>query len=140
MVRPPIPAINFIPGSRSMHGAVVMSPIHIEDVASAFLAALDDNESIGKTYALGGPEILTWEEMISRIAEAVGRHKWFLPMPIGLMRVAATFFDRLPFFPVTRDQLIMLEEGNVADPTVVQELIGREPAAFNARNLEYLGN
>jgi uncharacterized protein YbjT (DUF2867 family) len=139
MVRPPIPAVNFILGNRARCGAVVMSPIHVEDVADAFLAALDDDRSFGKTYALGGPETLTWKQLISRIAVAVGRHKWLLPMPIGLMRITATLFDWLPFFPVTRDQLTMLEEGNVADPAVVKKLIGREPTAFTARNLHYLG-
>jgi len=57
-----------------------------------------------------------------------------------LMRIGATLFDWLPFFPVTRDQLTMLAEGNVADPAIVKNLIGREPAAFSARNLHYLGN
>lgn len=140
MVRPPLPAVNFVTGDDSENAGVVMSPIHVDDVASAFLAALENDEHIGKIYALGGPEALTWKEMVSRISEAAGRHKRFLPMPVGLMRIGATFLDWLPFFPVTRDQLTMLAEGNVADPAVVKNLIGREPAAFNARNLQYLGN
>lgn len=140
MVRPPVPAINFIKGCSSSDSAVVMSPIHIEDVASAFLVALEDDECVGKTYALGGPENLSWKEMVARIAEAAGHNKWLVPMPIGLMRIGATLFDSLPFFPVTRDQLTMLEEGNVADPAVVKNLIGREPAAFSVRNLAYLGD
>ena len=140
MVRPPIPAVNFFSGRDPEKGAVVMSPVHIEDVASAFRAALEDDACIGNIYALGGPEALTWKEMISRIAAATGRRKWFLSMPIALMRGAAKFLDWLPFFPVTRDQLTMLEEGNVADPAVVESLIGRAPAAFDSRNLGYLGS
>ncbi|MDH5621765.1 MAG: NAD(P)H-binding protein [Gammaproteobacteria bacterium] len=135
MVRPPVPSVNFVTG-----GGVVMSPIHVKDVADAFLAALEKDECIGKTYVLGGPEALSWKQMVSRIAQAAGREKWFLPMPMGLMRIGATLFDWLPFFPVTRDQLTMLEEGNVADPAVVKNLIGREPRAFDAGSLQYLGN
>jgi hypothetical protein len=59
-------------------------------------------------------------------------------MPIGLMRVGATLFDWLPFFPVTRDQLTMLEEGNVADPGELTSLIGREALPFDVDNLGYL--
>lgn len=140
MVRPPFPAVNFVQGIGPEAGAVVMSPIHVEDVASAFLTALENEQCIGKTYVLGGPEILSWKEMVSRIAKVTGRNKWIVPMPIGLMRLAATVLDWVPFFPVTRDQLTMLEEGNVADPAVVKSLIGREPTAFDARNLAYLGN
>ena len=139
MVRPPIPAINFVRGGGKA-GAVVMSPVQVEDVADAFLVALENDECIGKTYVLGGPEVLSWKEMLSRIAKATGRNKWFVPMPIGVMRLAATLLDWLPLFPVTRDQLSMLEEGNVADPAVVQSLIGRAPGAFNAGNLAYLDN
>lgn len=140
MVRPPIPAVSFFSGRGPTKTAVVMSPVHIEDVARAFLAALETEECVGKTYVLGGPEVLTWKEMISRIAAAKGRRKWFLPMPIALMRIGATLFDRLPFFPVTREQLTMLEEGNVADPEVMQALTDREPTAFSVENLDYLGN
>ena len=138
MVRPPLPAVNFVPGSDAENDAILMSPVHIDDVASAFVAALENDDCVGKTYALGGPEVLTWKDMITRIGAATGRQKWFLPMPIALMRIGATLLDWLPLFPVTREQLSMLEEGNVADPAVVQALTGREPKAFSAPNLAYL--
>ncbi|MDH4047691.1 MAG: NAD(P)H-binding protein [Gammaproteobacteria bacterium] len=140
MVRPPIPAVNFFSSLGPNKGAVVMSPVHVEDVASAFVAALQKPECIGKTYRLGGPEVLTWKEMISRIAAATRRKKTILPMPIGLMHIGATLFDWLPFFPVTRDQLVMLKEGNVADPAELESLIERQPISFRAANLAYLGN
>jgi NADH dehydrogenase len=87
---------------------------------------------------LGGPEVLSWREMLERIAGATGRRKWILPMPIALMRIGATLLDWLPVFPVTREQLAMLQEGNVAEPDVLRALIGREPVAFSNGNLDYL--
>jgi NADH dehydrogenase len=138
MVRPPIPAVGFFSGWDKDKGAVVMSPVHIEDVSSAFVAALEDESMIGKTISLGGPETLTWPEMIRRIAAAAGKKKVILPMPIALMRIGATLLDWLPFFPVTRDQLTMLEEGNIADPAALHDLINREPQSFNAESLAYL--
>ena len=138
MVRPPIPAVSFFSGSSPKEGAVVMSPVHIDDVTSAFVAVLQDDSSIGQVYALGGPEVLTWQTMVRRIAEATGRKKIVLPMPIWIMRVGATLFDWLPFFPVTRGQLTMLEEGNTADPDILRNLIGREPRAFTVDSLSYL--
>ena len=65
-------------------------------------------------------------------------HTTTLPMPTWIMRAGATLFDWLPFFPVTRDQLTMLEEGNTADPEILRKLTGREPKAFTAENLDYL--
>lgn len=138
MVRPPIPAVSFFSGRSPEKGAVVMSPVHIDDVARAFVAALENDKTIGQTFALGGPEVLSWQTMVRRIAEATGRSKWLLPMPIWIMRIGATLFDWLPFFPVTRGQLTMLEEGNTADPAVLKQLIGRDPQAFSVDALGYL--
>lgn len=138
MIRPPLPAVGFFAGRDPDKGAIVMSPVHIDDVVGAFVKALEDNATIGNIYELGGPEILTWRDMITRIAQATGRRKWILPMPTWIMRVGATFFDWLPFFPVTRDQLTMLEEGNTADPEILRELTGSEPKAFSIENLAYL--
>ena len=132
MVRPPIPAAVF-PG-------VQMSPVHIEDVAAAFVAALDDDATIGQTLELAGPEILGWDDMLRRIAAAVGKSKFMLPMPLWVMRFGATLFDWLPFYPVTRDQLTMLEQGNTASPATLQTLIDRAPQAFTKQTLAYLAD
>jgi NADH dehydrogenase len=115
-----------------------MSPVHVTDVADAFVAALSNSGSIGQTFVLGGPEVLTWTEMIRRIAATVGREKWIMPMPIAVMKLGAMLFDWLPFYPATRDQLTMLAEGNAADPGDIESLIGRPPLAFVPENLAYL--
>jgi len=139
LVRPPIPAVGFHTGWRPEGNGVVLSPVHVKDVADGFVASLTNPATIGKTYVMGGPEVLTWAEMIQRIANTVGRDKWILPMPIGFMKFGATLFDWLPFFPATRDQLTMLAEGNDADPADTETLIGRPATAFTPENLEYLG-
>lgn len=132
MVRPPFPAVSF-PG-------VEMSPVYIEDVADAFVAALADDTTRGQTIELAGPEVLSWDDIVKRIAAAAHRKKLVLTMPLGLMRIGATLFDWLPFYPVTRDQLTMLEEGNTASPDFLQELIARPPRSMTPETLAYLRN
>ena len=138
MVKPPLPAIGFFTGLNPSAGKVLMSPVHIEDVADAFCGALDDARTIGKTFELGGPQTLSWNEMLRHIARVTGRNKWIVPMPIGLMKVAAALLDWLPFFPVTRDQLTMLASGNVAAADQLESLIGRKARAFDPESLAYL--
>lgn len=138
MIRPPLPAVGFHTGLTPSGGAILMSPVHVQDVAAAFVNALDDTDTIGKTFALGGPEALSWTQMLERIAAAVGKRKLTLPMPISLMKLGATLFDWLPFFPATRDQLTMLAEGNAADPAALQGLIHRDPLPFSGETLAYL--
>lgn len=130
MVRPPMPAVDF--------AGVEMSPLHVEDVAAAFVAALEDGSTIGKTFELAGPEILSWGAMVERVAMAAGKSKLLLPMPLWLMKIGATLFDWLPFYPVTRDQLIMLEEGNTGSSEVLEKLIARQARSFSVAELQYL--
>mgnify|MGYP001816018314 CR=1 FL=1 len=138
IVRPPVPAPAFRSGWSRGDNQVVMSPVSVTDVADAFVGALSDDDTIGKTIALGGPEVLTWEDMIVRVAEAAGKQKSLLPVPIGLMKFAARLFDWMPMFPATKDQLTMLAEGNAADPHQLEKLIGRAPKAFTPENMSYL--
>lgn len=138
MVRPPVPAVGFFSGWRPTTGPILMSPAHVQDVAAAFVAALRNPATVGETYELGGPDVLSWTEMLRRVAAAAGKRKLILPMPIALMRIGATLFDWLPFFPVTRDQLTMLEQNNTCKPDQLAGLIGREPQTFSAEKLAYL--
>jgi NADH dehydrogenase len=138
MVRVPLPAVGFHTGLSPAQGELLMSPVHVRDVADAFVNALSDDSTVGKCCVLGGPEVLSWPQMLQRIAAAVGRTKLILPMPIGLMKLGATLFDWLPFFPVTRDQLTMLADGNTAEPDALSALIKRQPTTFSPENLDYL--
>lgn len=140
MVRMPLPAVGFHTGLSPAGGEVLMSPVHVRDVADAFVNALADDSTIGGCYVLGGPEVVSWPEMLRRIAAVVGKKKLILPMPIGFMKLGATLLDWLPFFPVTRDQLTMLADGNTAEPDDVAALIKRKPAEFSSENLSYLAD
>ncbi|MEM9402160.1 MAG: NAD(P)H-binding protein [Pseudomonadota bacterium] len=139
VVRLPIPAPGFISGFSPSTSTVSMSPVHVRDVTDAMLATLVDDSSIGKTFVLGGPEILAWSEMIRRVARATGRTKWVLPAPVPLVRIPVSLLDWIPGFPVTTDQLDMLVDGNDASPDTLLSLISREPIAFESNTLSYLG-
>ena len=138
VIRLPIPAPGFISGFSPSESTVSMSPVHVRDVADAMVAALGDDSSIGKTFTFGGPEILSWSDMIRRVAAATGRSKWVLPAPVPLVRIPVSLLDWIPGFPVTTDQLDMLVDGNDASPDEIRTLIGREPLAFDTASLHYL--
>lgn len=138
MIAPPLPALGFYPGLLPSDREIEMSPVHADDVADAFVAALDDDSTFGATLEIGGPEVLTWVELLERIALATGRDKWIVPMPTALMKIPAVLLGWLPFFPVTLDQLRMLEEGNRADSGSLEALIRRPARAFDKESLAYL--
>ena len=96
-----------------------LQPIWVEDLAERYALALELPEAAGRTFELGGPDTVTWNELWARLKRVLGARRPSLHVPIGLMRAQAALTERLPGAPVTRDQLTMLELGDnvVTDPS-----------------------
>lgn len=103
-------------------GAGLMQPIHVEQVAKAFVGALTTPASIGQTYDLCGDERFRFVEILGLILKALGRRRLIVHLPMGVARLQAKVMETLfPAIlrrasPLTLDQLLMLEEDNVGDP------------------------
>jgi uncharacterized protein YbjT (DUF2867 family) len=91
-----------------------IQPIWIDDVGAYFARSVDAPEAANRTFELGGPDTVTWNELWRRIRALLGiRRRPVVHMPIGLMRIPATVTERLPGnIPLTRDLLKMLETGD----------------------------
>ena len=139
MIVPPLPAPLFHEGLwPGGAGRFRMSPVAVEDVAAAFAGSLDEPASVRRIFPLGGPDALEWREIIAIIAAACGKKKRTVPAPVGVMRAAASLLDSFDWFPVTREQLQMLMEGNACDGREAWRLFGIEPKRFSIENLGYL--
>jgi NADH dehydrogenase len=88
-----------------------LQPIWVDDVAEYFAEAVELPAAAGRTFELGGPEAVTWNQLYDRIRAVLGARRATLHLPVGLVRAAATVAERLPGAPITRDQLTMLVEG-----------------------------
>ena len=93
-------------------GTQRIQPIWVDDVAAYFAAAVEKPEAANRTFEIGGPDAVTWNEFWSRLKRAQGSRRPSLHVPFGLMRVQATVLEKLPKPPVTRDQLKMLAAGD----------------------------
>jgi uncharacterized protein YbjT (DUF2867 family) len=93
-------------------GTQRIQPIWIDDVAASFVAGVEKHASTNRTFELGGPDIVTWNELWSRLKSALGIRRPTIHMPFGLMRAQAAVLEKLPKPPVTRDQLKMLAAGD----------------------------
>jgi uncharacterized protein YbjT (DUF2867 family) len=94
-------------------GTQRIQPIWVDDVAAYFAGALDRPDATGRTFELGGPDAVSWNEFWARLKRALGVRRPSVHVPIGLMRVNALLTERLPGdIPLTRDLLKMLELGD----------------------------
>jgi uncharacterized protein YbjT (DUF2867 family) len=84
-------------------------PIAVEDVASAFALAVDDPRAANRTFELGGPEIVDWNQLYLTIARVLGKKRRLVHIPFALARAGALLTERLPGAPLTADQVTMLQ-------------------------------
>ena len=64
-------------------------PIHVDDVASAVLACLAEPKTIGKTYDLGGSEVLEFDDFIRTILKVIGKKKMLVHLPLPFLLLAS---------------------------------------------------
>jgi uncharacterized protein YbjT (DUF2867 family) len=99
-------------------GQYQVQPVGVEQVAEGFARALRLPMTVAQTYEVGGPEAYRFVDLLDKIGSALGLPRVRkVHVPLGLIKTMTRSFGWLPFFPVTMDQLIMLEEGNVTDPS-----------------------
>lgn len=135
----PLPAPLFFKGLLPTGaGEHELAPVAVGDVAEALVQALTDERTEGQTYSLCGPDQLSWRAILEVIAAASGRSKWMLPAPALAIGAVAGLLDRFTWFPITRDQLTMLLEGNVCDGNDGFARLGITPRRFGKAALEYL--
>jgi NADH dehydrogenase len=103
-------------------GTQKLQPIWVEDLAEHYAVAVTEQVAANRTFELGGPDAVTWNEFWERLKRTLGVRRPSVHVPFGAMRLQATLTERLPGAPVTRDQLTMLALGDnvVTDPSAVE--------------------
>ena len=93
-----------------------IQPIWVDDIAAYFARSLELDAATDRTFELGGPDVVSWNEFWERLKRALGVRRPSVHVPVGLMKANALVTERLPGnIPLTRDLLKMLEYGdNVA--------------------------
>lgn len=102
-------------------GATRFQPVFVNDVAEAVAAAVDGGVKGGAVYELGGPEILTFRQMLERMLAVIQRKRRFLSIPFGAAERLAGFLQYLPGAPLTPDQVRQLQLDNVVSPAAEAE-------------------
>jgi NADH dehydrogenase len=92
-------------------------PIWVDDVGAFFAQAVDAPGVANRTFEIGGPDVVSWNEFYARVKKVLGVRRGTMHVPVGLARAGAAVVEHLPRAPITRDQLKMLTEAgdNVCD-------------------------
>jgi NADH dehydrogenase len=110
-------------------------PVWVEDVATCFVKALDDPETIHREFEIAGPEVLILEEIERRTLVAIEAKRWMIRFPMPLLRVVVSLMESLlPQPPVTRSLLELLSVSNVPAHNAVYQFVGN-PRPFTSENV-----
>lgn len=109
-------------------GTKRLQPIWVDDVASYFAASLSNPAAVNRTFELGGPDRLTWEELHARLRAVLGKRRLTFRVPTGLAKAGAAAAELLPPLRGARAGVTMLDlEDNVADIAPAAEAFGVRP-------------
>ena len=109
--------------------------VYVGDVAATVVKTLHDPTTRHQEYELGGPEILTLEEIERRTLRALGKKRKLIHMPMGLIRLAVTGMETLlPSPPVTRSLLELLAVPNVTSNNQLRRFVD-QPRPFTVENI-----
>ncbi len=109
-------------------------PIWVEDTARCVANALMNPATIGRVIPIGGPEHLTYEQIVDIIMEALGVKKPKIHVPLALMMPVAALMAALQSHPlITPGQLRQLSLDNTTELDAVERVFGFRPASLREK-------
>jgi len=118
-------------------GNTLFQPLYVGDVAEAVVRIVAGRQS--GVFELGGPEILSYRQIMELVLAHTGRRALLVPLPFALARMTAFFFELMPKPLVTRDQLRLMEVDNVVGqglPGLAE--LGLRPTPIGSKLPDYL--
>lgn len=124
-----------IPGE----GKTKFQPLYIKDWLKCLDAVLKEPGKYRSTFEIGGPEHLTYRDIVDCMAAAANSRKPVIPIPMGLIRLSAGLMQMMhPSPPVTSDQLRLLEQDNICDADSIEKFFNFEPVALRDALKEFI--
>jgi NADH dehydrogenase len=94
-------------------GHTRLQPVNVDDVAEAVARLTTGPEVSGKIFELGGPDVLSYRELIRLIARRAGQRPLLIPVPYVIWHAIAAVDSLLPHPPLTAGQIDLIKEDNV---------------------------
>ena len=131
--------IKFLPVVALAKPEAKFQPIWIEDVADAFVNALQNTATYSQTYELGGPTIYTLRELVQKIMTVLGKNRPIIGLNNTLSYAQAFALELLPIKLMTRDNVRSMEVENITE-SAIATVLGVTPTALEVIIPEYLTN
>jgi uncharacterized protein YbjT (DUF2867 family) len=116
-------------------------PIAVADVVRYLVGVLEGPEAEGRVFEVGGPEILEYVEMLTRVAEIQGRRLFVVPVPLLTPRLSSRWLSLVTDVDVQTGRSLVDSMSNevVVRDDAIRTVVPFEPMTYDAAVLTALG-
>ena len=116
-------------------------PIAARDVIRYLVGVLEEPAAEGRTFEVGGPDVLAYVDMLRRVAVIEGRHLWVVPVPLLSPRLSSRWLSLVTNVdvPTGRSLIDSMSNEVVVRDQSIRELVGFEPMSYDEAVLAALG-
>ena len=116
-------------------------PIAVGDVVRYLVGVLEEPAAEGRTFEVGGPDVLAYVDMLRRVAVIEGRHLWVIPVPLLSPRLSSRWLSLVTDVdvPTGRSLIDSMSNEVVVRDKSIRELVDFEPMSYDEAVLAALG-
>jgi NADH dehydrogenase len=119
-------------------GQTRIQPLWVEDLVTCLLWAMENLETVNKTYEVGGSEYFTLRQTLETIMEVIGKRRVLVPIPQPFLRaLVVTLETFIPHFPASSFWIDYYAIHRTCPVDNLPRTFGLMPARFTYR-LDYL--
>jgi uncharacterized protein YbjT (DUF2867 family) len=115
-----------------------IQPLFVDDLATAVEHAFARDDAWNQTFEIGGPEVMTMNDVIHTIAEVLGMKRAVLPVPLWLAKLGTAPLVLLPTPPMTPGGVEFATQDGLVDLRATTRVLGVDPVPFKEGLSQYL--
>lgn len=120
-------------------GKQPMQPVFIDDVGRAVADAAIKPEAANTLFEIGGPEVMSMNDVVKTALEVQGKKKLLLHQPVFVGKTIGTLASILPSPPLSADAIDFITHPAVADNSALMRVLKPQLTTLRAGLTTYLG-
>jgi nucleoside-diphosphate-sugar epimerase len=118
-------------------GTAKVQPVHVDDVGTAVALALKLPAADDQVIEIGGPQLLSFKQIVRVMLQVMGKRRLVLPTPVPLVKLGAALLYRLPGRPLSPRAVDFVNADGPVDNRALHDLLGFHPRPL-AEGISYL--
>jgi len=116
-----------------------IQPVHVDDVALAARRSFERTEDAwDKTFEIGGPEVMTMNEVLHTLLDVMGLRRLVVPVPTALAKLGTAPLKLLPSPPMTPQGIEFAVQDGLVDTSLLEEVLEVHPVPLRGGLERYL--